>query len=337
MTDTTSLGGHGSEAVARTRDSLAKETAALGKAAADTANVQELQRAKERTRALLTQHDSAELHHQLADLDERLGEPLDAVGEYQRAAEMDSTETYLFDWGAELLLHHAPEPASEVFAKGGLSFPRSERMLLGLGAAWLARGSTDQAVVFISKASDMHPEDPAPYLFLGRVQAVEKMSRDEILSRLQRFVALEPENADANYYYAVGLWKQQQGSQKVPHTAQVESLLNTAIRLNPKFTAAYVQLGVVHEEQRDFPRAIAEYQKAIQSGSDAGDAELQEAHYRLAQAYRRAGQAEAAKAESEIYQRMGKASERQTERERHEIQQFVYTLRDPAAPRQTPP
>lgn len=211
-------------------------------------------------------------------------------------------------------------------------------MLLGLGSAWLARGSPDQAVAFISKASDLDPEDPAPYLFLGRIQAVEKISRDEILARLKRFVALHPENADANYYYAVGLWKQQSEAQSAAQTAQVEALLNTAIRLNPKFTAACVQLGMVRDAQRDLRGAIAEYKKAIQSGADSddGDVQLQEAHYRLAQSYRRAGDVEAAKAESEIYQRMVKASQQQSERERHEILQFVYTLRDPATPRQIP-
>ncbi len=338
VTDTTGLGGHGSDAVVRTRDSLAKETAALGKGSADPASMQELQRAKEHTQDLLAQHDSAELHHQLADLDEKLGKSLDAVREFQRAAEMDSTEADLFDWGAELLLHHAPEPASEVFGRGSTNFPQSERMLLGLGSAWLARGSPDQAVAFISKASDLDPEDPAPYLFLGRIQAVEKISRDEILARLKRFVALHPENADANYYYAVGLWKQQSEAQSAAQTAQVEALLNTAIRLNPKFTAACVQLGMVRDAQRDLRGAIAEYKKAIQSGADSddGDVQLQEAHYRLAQSYRRAGDVEAAKAESEIYQRMVKASQQQSERERHEILQFVYTLRDPATPRQIP-
>src|SRR2546430_13519862 len=45
-------------------------------------------------------------------------DPLEAVRQYQRAAELDASEPYLFDWGAELLLHHAPEPAIEVFSKG---------------------------------------------------------------------------------------------------------------------------------------------------------------------------------------------------------------------------
>jgi tetratricopeptide (TPR) repeat protein len=333
VTDTTSLGGHGSDAAVRTRDSLAKETAALGKASADVSNTQELLRTKERTQALLARRDSAELHHQLGDLDEKLGNSLDAVREYQRAAEMDSTEAYLFDWGAELLLHHAPEPASEVFVRGSHVFPKSERMLLGLGAAWLARGSSDRAIAYISQASDLHPDDAAPYLFLGRIQAVEKTPREEILAKFKRFVTLHPDNPEANYYYAAGLWKQCKDSPACAQLAQVESLLSTAIRLNPKFTAAYVQLGVVHVQKRDFRGAISEYQKAINADSNSadGNAELQEAHYRLAQAYRQVGESQAAKAELETYQQLVKSSEQQVERERHEIRQFVYTLRDNAA------
>lgn len=332
VTDTTSLGGHGSDAVVRTRDSLAKETAALGNASVNVKDLPELQRERERTQAALAQHESAELHHRLADLDEKLSDSLNAVREYQRAAEMDSTEPYIFDWGAELLLHHAPEPASEVFAKGIQLAPKSERMFLGLGAAWLARGSSDQAVEYISQASVLNPDDPNPYLFLGRIQVTEKAPREEIIAELKRFVSLHPQNAEANYYYGVGLWKQERGSQNAVRTAQVQSLLENAIRLNPKFTAAYVQLGVVHADQHDFRRAIAEYQKAIQAGSEDKSDALQEAHYRLGQAYRQVGDSDASKAEFAIYESMVKASEQQVERERHEIQQFVYTLRDPAGP-----
>jgi hypothetical protein len=53
----------------------------------------------------------------------KLGNPLEAVREYQRAAELDASEQYLFDWGTELLTHRALEPAAEVFTKGNRLFP----------------------------------------------------------------------------------------------------------------------------------------------------------------------------------------------------------------------
>jgi hypothetical protein len=55
---------------------------------------------------------------------------------------------------------------------------------------------------------------------------------------------------------------------------------------------------------------------------------MEEAHYRLAQVYRRAGDAAKAETELQIYDRIAKESAQKAERERHEIRQFVYTLRD---------
>jgi tetratricopeptide (TPR) repeat protein len=164
-----------------------------------------------------------------------------------------------------------------------------------------------------------------PYLFLGKMQAAETTPPPDLVEKLHRFVTLQPENAEANYYYAVGLWKRRANPPGAKVAMQVESLLNKAIRLDPKYSAAYLQLGIVHAEKRDFERAIANYQRAIQAAP-----QMEEAHYRLAQAYRQIGEADKAKAELQIYDQMSKESAENSERERHEIRQFVYTLRDPA-------
>jgi tetratricopeptide (TPR) repeat protein len=256
-----------------------------------------------------------------------MGDSLAAVREYQRAAELDPTETYLFDWGSELLLHHAAEPAAEVFTKGKRLFPRSIRMLIGLGAARFARGSYDQAVLQICAASDLDPSDSRPYLFLGKMQKAEATPSAEVLQKLQRFGEQQPGNAQADYYYALALWKVRAGS---PDTsAKVESLLANATRLNPAFAAAYLQLGIVHAEKKDYPKAILDYQRAIYA-----DPQLEEAHYRLAQAYRQSGDTSKAEGEVQIYNQLAKESAQKAERERREIRQFVYTLRDqPPLPR----
>ena len=119
------------------------------------------------------QKDQAELHHLLGDIEEKSGNPLEAVREYQRAAELDPSEPYFFDWGSELLLHRAVEPAIEVFNKGNRLFPHSARMLVALGVAWYSNGSYDQAAQRLCEASDLNPGDPKAYLFLGKIQSVE--------------------------------------------------------------------------------------------------------------------------------------------------------------------
>ena len=184
-------------------------------------------RARANARALLTvqekpqqgiaqkdqaQKDQAELHHLLGDIEEKSGNPLEAVRQYQRAAELSPSEPYFFDWGSELLLHRAIEPAIEVFSKGNRLFPHSARMLVGLGVAWYSNGSYDQAAQRLCEASDLNPGDPKAYLFLGKIQSVEATQSECSTERLARFVKLQPANALANYYYAVNLWKRRQGA-----------------------------------------------------------------------------------------------------------------------------
>jgi tetratricopeptide (TPR) repeat protein len=391
VTDTTNLGGHGSDAMERTREILAKETVSLGTGptgagpmaaseaekslresvqreprsfesnlrlgkvldgngkareaipyleraaelkSGDYENLYALalayahagnyEQARDHAQTLLVHNDNAELHHLLGDVQEKLSNPVEAVREYQRAVELDPGEAYLFDWGSELLLHHAPEPALEVFTKGNRLFPGSVRMLIGVGAAWFARGSYEQAVQRICEASDLNPNDSIPYLFLGKMQSSEAAPSEKIVEKLHRFVAQQPNNADANYYYAAGLWKLRKGPQD---TAQVESLLRNAIHLDPKLGAAYLQLGIVQSEQKDFPRAISAYRQAIQT-----DPHMEEAYYRLAQAYRQIGNMAQADAEIQTYNQIAKESAQKADRERHAIRQFVYTLRDQPPP-----
>jgi tetratricopeptide (TPR) repeat protein len=291
----------------------------------------EYQRARSNVRTLLTTQDKdthhvAELHHLLAHVEGKLGNPVEAVREYQLAAELNPSEMNLFDWGSELLKHRANQPAIEVFSKGNRLFPRSARMLLGLGAAWYASGSYEQAVQRFCDASDLDPADATPYLFMGRLQSAETIPVERLVEKLQRFVRLQPENALANYYYALILWKRRKRPEDSGNFAQVESLLQEAVHLDPKLGVGYLQLGILYSEQKDFREAILAYQKAIETSP-----QMEEAHYRLAQIYKRTGENLKAQQELEVFDQLSKQRADEVERERREIQQFVYKLRDPAA------
>ena len=396
VTDTTSLGGHGSDAVARNRESLAKETASLLEQSPGTSQAPSNYRAREMSlrkmvkrepqsfdanyqlgkllfdqgrageglsylaqasrlkpgdydtvyelalayarngdyecaralvlRSLVTKYhpEKAEPHHLLGEVNEKLGNPLDAVREYQRAAKLNPSETNIFDWGTELLVHRAAEPAVEVFTKGNRLFPRSVRMLVALGASLYALGFYEPAAERLCEASDLNPDDSEPYLFLGQMQALEINPSDAIAERLGRFAKLQPQNAMANYYYAVSLWKLRKIPEDAAELAQVNSLLEKAVQLDPKLGLAYLQFGLLYAEAKDSSNAISAYQKAI-----AATPGLEQAHYRLAQAYSQAGEASKAQAELQLYQQISKEKADQVERQRHETQQFVYELRDP--------
>src|SRR6266446_1213180 len=303
VTQATNSGGHGSDTVLRTTEALAKATTSLSKESAGSSSETTSAATESSLRDAVTRNPKdPELHHLLADVEEKLGHPLQAVREYQRAAELDPSEQHLFDWGTELLTHRALEPATEVFTKGNRVFPKSVRMLIALGVSWYARGSYDQAGQCLANASDLAPDNPTPYLFLGRMQSVEGTPSEDSVERLRRFAELQPDNALANYYYAVSLWKQSANSADTRHdnerSERVESLLQKAVRLNPKLGAAYLQLGILYSQRKDFSRAISAYQKAIEVSPEEVSPEkvtpeinetLEVAHYRLAQVYLRTG------------------------------------------------
>ena len=387
VTDTSNLGGHGSNATAPAKDALTREVASMGgsgtartaspvdeeklRRAAEQApedfeanrrlgtllvgqgqagealrylqqaarvkpgdeqNSYELalaysetgdyERARSTLQPLLAAHGNAEAHHLLGDIEEKQGNSLDAVRQYERAATLDPSEANLFDWGAELLLHRATEPAIEVFSKGHRLFPKAVRMLLGLGAAWFVQGSYGQAAGYFCQASDLDPEDPNPYVFLGKIQEAEAAPSAEISQRLARFVRLHPENAQANYYYGMSQWKQAEHSGETGKLEGAEALLQKAARLDSGYAAAYLQLGRLYAEQKRYAQAISYYEKAI-----AADAHLRDAHYRLAQAYMRSGEAAKARTEMQVYDQLSQEEGREGERERRHMQQFVYTLR----------
>jgi len=316
VADASSRGGHGSDTVLRSSEALAKATASLGKEPPAAENEKALREAVARDPA------NAELHHRLGDVEERLQNALEAVREYQRAAELDPNESNLFDWEAELLTHRAADQAIEIFTKGNRLFPRSTRMLLGLATAFYARGAYEEAAQRFFEGCDLYPADPRPYLFLGRVQVSEITQLPGFVERMGRFVRLQPNNAMANYYYAASLWKQWKGPEDSETPAQVRALLEKALHLDPSLGAAYLQLGILYADQKDFPKAIAAYEKAI-----AVNPGLTEAHYRLAQADRKTGDEKKAEHEFERHDELSKKSAAEVERERSEIQEFVFSLR----------
>lgn len=368
VTQATNSGGHGSDTVLRTTEALARATVSLSKesaadssAATSVATESSLQDAVTREpedfeanrqlgkflvnngkaaeavpylkRASLLNPGDSELHHLLGDAEEKSANSLEAVREYQRAAELDPTEPNLFDWGTELLTHRALEPATEIFTKGNRLFPKSVRMLVALGVSWYARGSYDQATQYLANASDLAPDNSTPYLFLGKMQSAETTPSEESVELLARFAQLQPDNALANYYYAVALWKQlasaandTQGVQgDADRAVRLESLLQKAVHLDAKLGAAYLQLGILYSQREDFSRAIPVYQKAIEVSTQP-DETLEEAHYRLAQAYQRTGEKGKAQVELKLRTDLDMKLKEDRDRERHDIQEFVISL-----------
>lgn len=268
----------------------------------------------------------AGLHGLLGDLDERMGDPLGAVREYERAATLDPSEPNYFEWGTELLLHRAVRPAVIVFKKGSATHPDSARMLVGLGAALYADGSYDEAAGQLCRASDLKPEEAAPYLFLGKMEVNSPTSFSCAEQKLARFVQNQPGNALANYYFAMAVLKRNRESKSPADSQQAETLLKKSLAIDPKLGEAYLQLGILYAAQGSSDRAIAAFNKAVEVTPGLG-----EAHYRLSQLYKRSGEKAKSEQEIQLYKQVEKSEADEVERQRREIQQFLIILKDQPA------
>jgi tetratricopeptide (TPR) repeat protein len=283
--------------------------------------------AREQIRKMLANGaDGAEVHHLSGDLDERAGDPLRAVHEYEKAARLDPSERNYFDWGAELLLHKAALPAVEVFTKGSGAHPDSARMLAGLGAALYATGSYDDAARRLCDASDLKPAEPAPYFFLGQIEKATPAPLPCSEQKLARFAHDQPGNALANYYYALALWKRARESENAEAVKQAEALLEEAVKIDPNLGEAYVQLGILFSERNDLQHAVAAYQKALEVNPHLG-----EAHYRLSLAFKRMGEESKAAQELQAYKRVEKTEAAAVEQQRKQLRQFLVILKDQPA------
>jgi len=278
---------------------------------------------------LLKRKETAELHNLLAEVEEKDGRFVDAANEFELAAHMEPSESNLFDWGSELLIHRTLQPAIDIFQQATARYPNSSRLAIGLGMALYSLGKYDDAVKSLLKAADLNPADPRCYPFLARAYDSSPSQADEVIERFRRFSELQPRNAQALYYYAMSLWKGKRAQDPGMDLHQIETLLKKSIDLEPKLADAHLQLGNLHSDQNKYAEAIPEYLRAIKLNSDLADA-----HYRLAQAYVRTGQKELAQPQFEVYQKLRAEHLADLDKQKADIRQFVYSEKEGLAAKQ---
>jgi tetratricopeptide (TPR) repeat protein len=81
-----------------------------------------------------------------------------------------------------------------------------------------------------------------------------------------------------------------------------------------------VQLGNLYADQHEYAKSIPFYVRALELNPNLSDA-----HYRLGQDYVHTGQKDQAQKEFEVYQKLRAQHLAEVDKERAEVQQFVYS------------
>jgi tetratricopeptide (TPR) repeat protein len=282
-----------------------------------------LAEARQASQSLLKQKDTAELHNLLGQIEEKDGQFVPAANEFETAAHMDASESNLFDWASEMLLHRTLDPAIEVSRQATERYPKSPRLAIGLGMALYSRGNYDEAVKTLLRGADLDPSDPSCYLFLSKAYDSSPSQAEEVIERFRRFAELQPRNPRASYYYAMSLWKGRRTQDVSLDLHQIESLLKASLALDPNLADARLQLGNLYSDQTRYAEAVPEYQKVLEIDPNSADA-----HYRLGQAYVHTGQKDRAQEHLQVYQQLRAQHLAELDKQRAEIRQFVYSAKD---------
>jgi tetratricopeptide (TPR) repeat protein len=278
-----------------------------------------LSEARQLVQSIARIKNTGELHDLLGEINEKDGKFVEAANEFETAAHLDPSEGNLFDWGSELLLHRTYEPAIEVFEEATRRYPKSPRLMIGLGMALDLRGKYDEAVKALLVAADLDPSDARCYLFLSKAYDSSPNQAKDVIQRFRRYAELKPGNALAQYYYALSLWKGRRVQDSELDPGVVESLLKKSIALDASLAEAHVQLGNFYADQHEYDKSIPEFVRALEL-----DANLADAHYRLGQDYVHTGQKDRAQKEFDVYQKLRAEHLAEIDKERAEVQQFVY-------------
>jgi Tfp pilus assembly protein PilF len=278
-----------------------------------------LAEAQAQLEALLATRETAELHSLLAEVYEKRSMFLPAAEQFQRAAQIDPSEDTVVAWGSELLRHSNLKEAEQVFHSGTQSYPQSWRMLTGLGITEHLLGEDGDATKALIHAVDLNPADPRAYSFLDVIDRVPADLMAEVTARFQRYAQHYPERAQAQYLYAANLWRADEMRNQTENSSKIESLLKTAVVLDPKLAQAHTQLGILYARHGEYNRAAVEFEQTIML-----DPAQAAAHYHLGQALIHLGQKERGGEELNTFRKL------HSEQKEEVVVAFLMTRQDPA-------
>jgi tetratricopeptide (TPR) repeat protein len=262
----------------------------------------------------------------LARAEEGSGDFTQASEHYRIAADKDHSEENIFGAGYELILAGRPADAAKIFQEGVTRYPLSVTLLIGAGTANFLQGNSSAAVDLFLQATNLKPSDPRSYAFLARSFEVSGAHGEQVRASLKRHLELSPTDAEAYYFYAVGLLHGNANGEAADY-GKAESLLKQAIGLDPNLAKAHFQLGWLYVLRENYESATREFEATERLAPD-----MKDVHYRLAATYRRTGRTEAAEREMKLFLEAREPIKEENERGGISIEQFISVVDRPGHP-----
>jgi tetratricopeptide (TPR) repeat protein len=247
----------------------------------------------------------AEAFDLLGAIEDKRGRIPDAERAFEEAGRREPlNEDYRFDYGNSLLQHAKVAPAIQVFRAAVADSPGSWKLRTGLGSAYYLAGDYENAAEALLEAVKLKPDASAAWFLLGEAYESAARSQQAVETAFASYLRSAPQDPWAYYHYGAILYERTQARGGSDYQEAVLNL-NQALRLNPKFAQAYLELGLIAMAEGKTEQSVAALEKAVRL-----EPGLAAAHYRLGLAYKRMGDVGRAQEETSRFRAI-KENERQ--------------------------
>ena len=250
-----------------------------------------------------------------ADVAERSGDFKEALTHLQAAAQSNPSDANIFAVIAELLRHWTWDEAVRVAKYGAEKYPGSNHFKLAEGIAYYGKGDYVPAVKVFSAQLQADPENATVADLLGRSCAALQDGENTGCDAVYEFAQRHPGNAVMTMYAAVAILHEPATKQDLGKAAE---LLQALIAADPKYSEAYLQLGVLEQMRQRWPQSAASLEQSIALNPTAA-----EAHYRLSRAYAHMGRREDAQREVALHQTYADQAKQRLDSRLAEVMRFV--------------
>jgi Flp pilus assembly protein TadD len=267
--------------------------------------------------------DSADLEDLLGDIHEARGDNLAAVRSYQAAVSLaPDEEKYRVSLAVELLRHQNFDAAKVVLKQAEGLQPKSWRIQLGLGMVEYFAGSAEEASRILVHAAELSPEPALALKYVGDIQLDRPSGPDpEAVTQVCGYADGHPKEAKMQYYCGALLFRRDYVSGDKTRADEILRRLHAAAGLLPKDPASHCELGKAY-------RWVEQWQDALRESEVCArlDPSSAEAHFHLAQLYRRAGKQQLSQQQMKLYDAASKRVADENDRRSETIKTFLYTI-----------
>jgi len=255
-------------------------------------------------RALKLNPESAATLASLAQVDSGLNRPVDALDLLARAHKLAPEDTNIILLLARLSMAQSYfEDATPLLESGLKIAPKRADLHAALGESYFMTDRVEKAIEEFKVLVDLNPSAPSyaalglSYRHLGRF--------DESRKSFQHGLKLDPRNASC--LFNLGYIEKRQGNQ-----AAAERLFQQALKSNPNFSEALLELANLRIADKKFEEAAILLRRYVKVSSDPASG-----YYKLAMVERSLHQTEAAQRDLALFQTASKDSSSGTHTYQH--------------------